>query len=73
MTFHPLLFSVSLGEWFQNQTYNLKICFCPIFAIIISIVLLIEIIVLPIRMCFHELIHIYSDQDESEWSYPVNV
>ena len=71
MPFNPLPVSVRLGGWFQNKTYNIKICICPIFAIIISVVLFIEIIVLPIRMCFHEINHIYSDQDESEWSYQV--
>lgn len=69
MPFHPFPVSIQLGGWFQNQSCSIKIYSSPIFAIIISITFLGEIIFLPIRSCFHEIKHIYSDQDESQWSY----
>jgi hypothetical protein len=69
MPFHPLLFSVRLGDHFQNLSKCQKICFCPFMMVAITLTFTLELITLPFRWAYHECTHIYSDRDESEWVY----
>lgn len=39
----------------------------PFIAIAVAIGFSIDILSFPFRLCYHEIQHIYSDRDESEW------
>jgi hypothetical protein len=70
MPFHPLPLSVRIGGYYTNiESTFVKVIITPFYMVFGTIIFALEILTFTIRYLIHEIRHIYSDRDESEWVY----
>jgi hypothetical protein len=67
MPFYPLPLSYCTVMVYHQLEGYAKILSVPFVCLAVAVGFTIDILSFPFRFCVHEVTHIYSDRDESEW------